>query len=384
MNYRTFIATASAGIAAIFLVAGCAAVDPRNIPQTDYDKSETFRIPEEDVQVFKKLIKSEKKSVAINVNTDAAAGQIDAAMAGQGLQAELQSAIDSLGFLRCATANDDLVSFINAGYGGDAPQDLPDYILLCKLTYVSSVKDSALQTAGAATTAGLGIGTVAAASEGKQTSALTMGSGALAVGAATVMMIPRKVNIRTYFELYDRDAGATIYSRAIAKEEAGVAESGVENAILRLFALASKEYMEQVASKIGPMGQVLKTTAGGKYAYVSLGSDAGLAKDGYVRFLRCEKYDDDVIVSDDEEDAEGQDGKKMGRKESLNFESVAEGRVVVVEPTPLVEAKRAWVEVVNYEKGNPLVKRGMAVQIVPVFRKGGWLSHLGIGGPSAD
>ena len=380
MNYKS-ITLALAGAA---MLAGCASVDPRNMPQTDYDKSESFSIPEEDVPVFKKLIKSDRKTISLCVNTDPVASQIDAAMAGQGLQAELQSALDGLGFLRTVSANEDLLSFMNAGYGGDAPQDLPDYILLCKLTSVSSVKDAAVQTAGAATTAGLGIGALIGAGEGNKTSALGMGGGAVAAGAAIATMMPQKVNVRTYFELYDREAGATIYSRTIAKEEAGVANSGVVNAVQKLFALAAKEYMEQIASKIGPVGQVLKTTCGGKYAYISLGSEAGLAKDGYVQFLKREQYgDDDVIVTDDGGEDDGDD-KKIGRKEAIDFESVAEGRVAVVKPTPLLEGRRAWIEVLNFDKENPLVKRGMPVRIVPVPRKGGWLSHIGIGGPSAD
>ena len=383
MDYKK-LAFALAGAA---LLVGCSSVDPRIISQTDYDKNESFRIPEEDIPVFKKLIKSERKTITLCVNTDPVSDQLNAAKAGQGLQAELQSALDSLGFLRTVSANDELISFMNAGYGGDAPQDLPDYILLCKLTYVSAVKDTAVQAAGLGAAAGLATGALVTGAEGRTPTALGLGGGAVAAGAAAATMVPQKVNIRTYFELYDREAGATIYSKTIAKEEAGVAGSAVGNAVQRLFALASKEYMEQVASKIGPVGQVLKTVGGGKYAYISLGSDAGLAKDGYVQFLKKEQYgDDDVIVTDDgdDDDGDGKDDKKIGRKESILFESVTEGSVAVVKPTPLLEAKRAWIEVLNFDDDNPLVKRGMPVRIVPVPRKGGWLSHFGIGGPSAD
>lgn len=381
MNKPTAAVILSALTATAMIGVGCA-TDPRQIPQTDYDKSEVFRIPDEDVPTFKKLIKSDKKTISVCVNTDAAAAQMDSAMSGQSIQAELQSALDGLSFLRTVTANDDLVSFINAGYGGEAPQDLPDYILLCKLIYVSSVKDAAVQTLGAVTAAGLGIGTIVAAGEGKTTSALGMGGGTVAAGAATATMIPRKVSIKTYFELYDRYKGATIFSKTIAKEEMGVAESGVGPAFQRLFALSAKEYMEQIASKIGPVGQVLKTTGGGKYAYISLGSDAGLSSDGYVQFLRREKYDDAIVAEDeDEEDSnDGEKDKKLGRKERIDFESVAEGRVMTVNPIPLLEAKRAWIEVRDFNEDNPLVKRGMPVRIVPVPRKGGWMEHFGIGG----
>lgn len=377
MNYNS-IAVSVIGAA---LLAGCASVDPRNMPQSEYDKTETFRIPDEDVPVFKKLIKSQKKTISICVNTDAVANQIDIATAGQGLQAELQSALDGLGFLRTVSANDDLIGFMNAGYGGDAPQDAPDYILLCKLIYVSSVKDAAVQTAGAGTAAGLGTGGLVSAGEGNKASALGLGGGALAFGAAALTMTPQKVNIRAYFELYDREAGATIYSRTIAKEEPGVAASGVGNAVMSLFSVAAKEYMEQIAFKIGPVGQVLKTTGGGKYAYISLGSASGLAKDGWVQFLRKEQMDDSIVVADEDEDEdEGEgDDKKLGRKENIDFESVAEGHVAVVKPTPLLEEKRAWVEVEGFDKKNPLVKKGMAVRIVPVPRKAKWYSHLGIG-----
>ena len=376
MNWQTI---AIAPLAAAILT-GCASVDPRNMPQSDYDKTETFRIPDEDVPVFKKLIKAKKKTISICVNTDAVANQIDMAMAGQGLQAELQSALDDLGFLRTVTANEDLLGFMNAGYGGDAPQDLPDYILLCKLTSVSSVKDGAVKTVGAATTAGMGVGALVAAGEGNTASALGLGGGAVAAGAATAALVPQKVNIRTYFELYDREAGATIYSETIAKEQPGVSESAVANAVLQLFGVAAKEYVEQIASKIGPVGQVLKTTGGGRYAYISLGSESGLASDGYVQFLRKETLDDSIITADEEEDEEeSADDKKIGRKESIDFESVAEGRVVVVKPSPLLEAKRAWVEVLQFDEKAPLIKKGMAVRIIPVPRKAGWLQHIGIG-----
>ena len=376
MNWQTI---AIAPLAATILT-GCASVDPRTMPQSDYDKTETFRIPDEDVPVFKKLITSKKKTISICVNTDAVANQIDMAMAGQGLQAELQSSLDGLGFLRTVTANEELLGFMNAGYGGDAPRDLPDYILLCKLTSVSSVKDGAVKTAGAATTAGLGVGALVAAGEGNKASALGLGGGAVAAGAATATLVPQKVNIRTYFELYDREAGATIYSKTIAKEQPGVSESAVANAVLQLFGVAAKEYMEQVASKIGPVGQVLKTTGGGRYAYISLGSESGLASDGYVQFLRKETLDDSIITADEEEDEEeNEDDKKIGRKEFIDFESVAEGRVVVVKPSPLLEAKRAWIEVLKFDEKTPLIKKGMPVRIIPVPRKAGWLQHIGIG-----
>lgn len=366
---------------ATILGAGCA-TDPRTAPQTDYDKSAVFRIPDEDVPVFKKLIKSEKKTISLCVNTDAVAEQIDSSMSGQSIQAELQSALDGLGFLRTVTANDELIGFMNVGYGGDTPPDLPDYILLCKLIYVSSVKDAAVQTVGAATTAVAGVGALVAGAEGNKATALGLGGGAVAAGVATATMIPQKVAVKAYFELYDREAGATVYSKTIAKEEPGVAQSGVGPAIQRLFSLAAKEYMEQVAFKIGPVGQVLKTTCGGKYAYISLGSEAGLSTDGYVQFLQKEQYDDDVIVASDEDDEGADDGddKKLGRKEHIDFESVTEGRVVTVKPTPLLEGKRAWIEVLKFDKSNPLVKRGMPARIIPVPRKAGWLEHIGIGG----
>ena len=366
-------------LSVLALVAGCSTVDPRTLPQNEYDKTEAFHIPTEDIPIFQKLIRSERKTITLCVNTDAVAGQIDAATAGQGLQAELQSALDSLGFLRTVSANDDLMSFMNAGYGGDAPQDLPDYILLCKLTYVSSVKDTAVQTISAGTAAGLGIGGLVAGAEGNKASALGMGGGAVAAGVAAAAMVPQKVNIRTYFELYDREAGATTYSRTIAKEEPGVAASGVGNAVQRLFSVAAKEYMEQVASKIGPVGQVLKTTGGGKYAYISLGSASGLAKDGWVQLLKKEVLADSIIVADDADDAENEDDKKLGRKEHIDFESVAEGHVAVVKPIPLLEEKRAWVEVERFDEKHPIIKKGMAVRIVPVPRKAGWLEHIGIG-----
>ena len=183
MNKPTAAVILSALTATAMIGVGCA-TDPRQIPQTDYDKSEVFRIPDEDVPTFKKLVKSDKKTISVCVNTDAAAAQMDSAMSGQSIQAELQSALDGLSFLRTVTANDDLISFMNAGYGGEAPQDLPDYILLCKLFYVSSVKDAAVQTLGAATAAGLGIGTIIAAGKGKTTSALGMGGGAIVAKAA--------------------------------------------------------------------------------------------------------------------------------------------------------------------------------------------------------
>ncbi len=366
---------------ALLLLIGCASVDPRTIPQTDYDTGEPYKIPDEEMPIFKKLVKSAKKSISVQVDTTPATNAgLDTANAGLNLSAELQSALDGLGFLRTVSANDDLVAFVNSGYDGDSPADLPDYILLCRLTYVSATKDTTVQTVGAATTAGLGIGTLAAAGEGKTTSALPLGGGTAAAAAATAMMIPRTVMVKTYFEIYDRSEGATRYSKVISKEEKGVAESGIPNAIQRLFALAAKEYMEQIAYKIGPIGIVIKTTGGGRYAYISLGQEAGLATDGRVQFLKREVSDlGDLAVSDyveeEEDKKEGQEPSKLGARESLPLESVADGHVL---ESVLPEATRAWVEVDSYNKKAPLVRRGMAVRLVPVPREDGFFARFGL------
>ncbi len=363
----------------IALGTGCSTVDPRGLPQTAYDSTTIYKLPAADIPVFKKMIRSARRSISVQVDTTPVEKTgINVLNAGVSLNAELQSALDSFGFLRAVTANEDVLQFVVSGYDGTAPRDMPDYILLCRLTHVSSAsKDAMVKTAGAATTAGLGTGTLIAAVEGKTSSALGLGGGTVAAGAATATMVPHRVRIKTYFELYDCMEGMTRFSKVIAKEENGVSSPEIPDAIQRLFAIAAGEYMEHVASRIGPVGIVLKTTGNGRYAYISLGQEAGLAQDGCVQFLQREsgEYDDFAVTDYADEEEDGGSGGKLFRKERLPLESVADGTVVkglTVEPT------RAWVEVKNYDDENPRVCRGMAVRLVPSDRHGNFLSRFGL------
>lgn len=368
----------AAACLAAFLAAGCASVDPRAIPQTAHDTTVTYRMPAEDIPVFKKMIRSARRSISVQVDVSAAAASgIDAANAGVNLNAELQSALDGLGYLSVVTANEDLLAFVASGYGGAAPAEMPDYILLCRLTHVSAPQDAMVKTAGGAATAGLGIGTLVAAGEGKTSSAMGMGGGTVATGVATATMVPHRVRIKAYFELYDNIMGTTRFSKVISKEENGVPEPEIPDAIQRLFATAAGEYMEQVASKIGPVGIVIKTTGNGRYAYISLGEEAGLRGDGRVQFLKREsgEYDEFAVTDYAEEGGSAGGGAKLARKERLPLESVADGKVVsAVAP----EATRAWIEIEHYDPNAPRVSRGMAVRLVPRNRRGNFLSRFGL------
>lgn len=367
----------AAALLAVF-ATGCSTADPRALPQSAHDTTSVYRMPAEDVPVFKKMIRSARRSISVQVDTSpAAASGIDVANAGVNLNAELQSALDGLGYLRVVTANEDLLSFVASGYGGAPPADMPDYILLCRLTHVSAPKDAMVRTAGAGSTAGLGIGTLVAAGEGKTSSALGMGGGTVAAGAATATMVPHRVRIKAYFELYDHIAGTTRFSKVVAKEENGVSAPEIPDAIQRLFATAAGEYMEQVASKIGPVGIVIKTTGNGRYAYVSLGEEAGLRGDGRVQFLKREsgEYDDFAVTDYAEEGGGAGNAAKLSRKERLPLESVADGHVV---PSIAPEPTRAWIEVEHHDPNAPRVSRGMAVRLVPRNRKGNFLSRFGL------
>lgn len=374
-------AKAAAPCAAFLIAAflmGCGTVDPRTIPPTALDE-ETYVFPAEDRDALQKLVRAKgKPTISVNVNTSAVTQPgLDLNNVAVNLQGEIQSALDSLAFLRVVTANDDLIAFVNSGYGGEAPADLPDYILLARLTYVSATRDTSVTAIGALATVAGATGTGVAAAEGKTTSAVAMGIPTAGAAAATAMATPNKVNVKVYFELYDRGEGRTMFSKMIAKEESGVMDSGISDAVQRLLAWAASEYMEQIVHRIGPIGIVMKTAGGRRYAYISLGEEAGLKSDGRVQFLQLEEKFTDIDV-DSYVDPENEEEKdKANAKPRLTFESVADGHVC---GGLLPEPKRAWVEVDGYDKSNPRVKKGMAVRLVPVSRKEGFFARFGIGG----
>ena len=377
------------------LAAGCATVDPRTVPQTVYDQSSPYAFSEEDKPLLKKTLKSKRRTISVQVDTSPVSSEsVDMASVGVNLHAELQSALDSVEFLRTVSANDELMAFVNAGYGGDgvASPDLPDYILLCRLTFLSVANDNAAPATLGGLSAALGLTTAAAAAEGKDTTTALSGSGTAMAGGAALLVAPQRVNVKAYFEIYDREEGQTRFSKILAKEERGVAGSGVENAVQRLLAGAAAEYMEQVMYKIGPIGLVMKTSGNGRYAYISLGQEAGLASDGCVQFLRkedatFEEYDLTSFSSDETEDGNEEEvsaPKKKGKGKAatakkaptrLPLESVADGHVV---QNVLPEPNRAWVEVDNFDEERPLVKRGMLVRLVPVSRKEGFMARFGL------
>lgn len=305
-------------------------MDPRTVAQTAWDKKK-YEFSSEDKNALEKMVKTARqKSIAIAVDASTVKSSgFNLQSVGSSLVADLSSEIDGLGFLRVVTefGNEQLLSFIEGGYGKASTVEIPDYILLCRLTYVS----------------------------------------------ATPQWNPKKVMIKAFFQIYDRSVSATRFSKTITKEEPRPDSGPASDTVMRLFAVTAKEYMEQITGEIGPVGIVMKTTGGGRYAYISLGEKAGLVANGRVQFFKSGGNDFGGLVVDsytdeDDDDAPGTGSKRvqnLKRRAEINWESVADGHV---SEGTLPEPTRAWVVVENFDKNNPLVMPGMGVRIVPVSR----------------
>ena len=295
--------------------------DPRGVEQTAWDKGSAYRFSEKDKDVLKKITSVVRKSIAVNV--DAAPlkkSGFNLEQLAATLQSDIQGQFGSLPYLRPISANRELIGFINSEWGGGDKEDVPDYILLCRLVYAN-----ASQRGGVAT-----------------------------------------ISVKAYFEIYDRAEGAARLSTTISKVGEKAAGRGTEDAMQELFTTAATEYLESVADKIGPLGIVTKTTGGGRYAYISLGTEAGLIAGGRVQILEKMGGGDDDDFSDliptsyVDDDGDGKVGT-LGREASLPLQSVADGHVV---ESTLPEPRAAWVEIDKYDPKAPRVKRGMAVRIV--------------------
>lgn len=302
------------------------AIDPRSVEQTDWDKS-TYRLSQSDKETLKKMIGGRKvKSIAVNVDasplkrTGFALEKLAVS-----LQADIQGQLGSLPYLRPISANREMIDFINSEWGGSPTQDVPDYILLCRLTYANVTRQ----------------------------------------GGRTA------TSVKAYFEIYDRAAGAARYSTTISKIGEKDSGTGAEDTMQELFTTAAAEYMERIADKIGPVGIVTQTRGNGRYAYVSLGTDAGLIAGGHVQIMEIMGGDDDFgdliatsYVSDDDNGGGGVGS--LDRGASLPLASVADGHVV---ESTLPEPMSAWVEIDKYDPKRPRVKKGMVARIVPMPRE---------------
>ncbi len=307
------------------------AIDPRTVEQTKWDLGQEYRFPPEDIPALKKMLRQKSKSISVNVDTSLVKDSgFDLASVRRSIQADVQDKLNDLGFLHPVSANWDLIDEVNAENGVDAQADVPDYILICRLTYANVSYDTN----------------------------------------------PVSVSFKAYFELYDREENATRFSKTISKIGVKALPSGVEDTMQGLFTTAAVEYMEQIADQIGPVGIVIETRGGGRYAYVSLGTKAGLTAGGRVQFLQ--KMDDslaDLIATsyaaDEDESDEDYDPRNKGkraldRRARLPLASVSDGHVV---ESTLPEHTAAWIEVDKFNIRNPLVKKGMAVRIVSMPRK---------------
>lgn len=307
-------------------------MDPRTVKQTTWDTKKTYEFPQEDHDALMKMVKTARqKSIAIVVDTVAVKESgFDLRSVGSSLVADLSSEIDGLSFLRVTTdyASEQLLSFIEGGYGNTLMSEIPDYIVLCRLTYAS----------------------------------------------ATSQWNPERVVIKAFFQIYDRSVNATRFSKTITKEETRPSKGKASDTLIQLFTVTAKEYMEQITGEIGPVGVVMKTSGGGRYAYISLGEKAGLVENGRVQIFKSVSNDFGGLVVDsytdeDDDDAPGTGSKRVSnlkRRAEVNWESVADGHV---SEGTLPEPNRAWVVIENFDKNNPRVMPGMGVRIVPVSRK---------------
>lgn len=295
-------------------------VDPRNVDQTAWDKNQTYKFADSDKEILKKMLTQQRKSIAVNVDSSPLKNTgFDMAQFAGALQADIQGQLGKLPFLRPISANREMIEFINSEWGGSPKQDIPDYILLCRLTYANAQSGT--------------------------------------------------VSVKAYFEIYDRAEGAARFSTTISKIGEKALSSGQEDTMQELFTTAAAEFMEQVVDQIGPVGVVAKTSGGGRYAYVSLGKEAGLIAGGRVQILEKIGGGDDFLSDLIEDSYVNEDGKKsvgvLDRRARLPLQSVADGHVV---ESTLPEPNRAWVEIDKFNPNSPRVKRGMVVRVVSMPR----------------
>lgn len=300
------------------------AIDPRSVDQTAWDQS-GYWLSASDKETLKKMIGRSRKSIAVNVDASPLKNSgFNLDQLAVSLQSDIQGQLGSLPYLRPISANRELVNYINSEWGGKPTQDVPDYIVICRLTYANVSRQGYQST----------------------------------------------VSVKAYFEIYDRAAGAARHSTTISKIGEKDSGTGTDDTMQELFTTAAAEYMERIADKIGPVGIVTETRGNGRYARVSLGTDAGLVAGGRVQILEKIGGDDDLsdliptsYVSEDDKGGGGVG--TLDRGDNLPLVSVADGHVV---ESTLPEPMFAWVEIDKYDPRKPRVKKGMVVRIVPMPR----------------
>ena len=303
-------------------------VDPRSQPEKPYDSvTNTYDWAKADREILAKITRQKRKSIAVYVNTDVMAkasptvspGGKDMGQLAASLQSDIQSQLAELEYLRPVASNPDLLNFINSGFDGNAlvEADVPDYILIGKLVSMNVLQSGVYEP----------------------------------------------VSVKVYFELYDRDSNAVRYSVTLSRKDAYSPPGGALDSLQELFTNVAREYMERIADKVGPVGVVSETRNGGEYAYISLGTDAGLRAGTRVQILEKRNIDAELggLVATSYVSGNVNIGT-LSRGADFGFVSVADGRVV---ESVLPEPKNSWIMIDNFNPKNPRVKRGMAVRIVP-------------------
>lgn len=387
MKTMNSICTSLAGLL-ILIATGCA-TNPLTLPQKARDNGEPYRFAKEDYAKLKPMFKQTKQSIAVQVVTKALSdsGLADEAqrkIIENNFLSDLQSSLNDVSYLRTVSANDDLVEFINSGYDQTTSQkmDIPDYILLAKVVYVNVAKDKLVQNILVGSAIGLGGVATGLATLGEsgssKTGAIVAGTGAVGAGVAAAAVVPVTVDVKVYFELFNRAQNRTEKNRTLNRKKAGVSSDAADAAIVELLEDCAEEYLNLSIASLSPLGMVVKTVGDGRFAYVSLGEDTGLRPKDNVQFLqRGESVTLDSLMEDEGTDADASAASENGADddESIPLDAVAYGTVIDNIPP---EKGRAWVKIKDCEKVS--VKKGQGVRILPqpVKRKDRLLNRFGL------
>lgn len=272
---RSFVLAAALAL----LGAGCATVDPRTAPLTIHDLSQPYSFPAEDRSSLKETIRPVRPTIAVAVNASRADPEVsDPSQFGKRIKSEIGSALRVHKFLRLIATSRSVADFANDEFRAakGVPANLPDYVLLARIDSVKTTEDDP-------SSAGSGLGAQLSAGWNKLSSSLSSST------TTNAPPEPRHtVIVKVHFKLYDQAAGQAAKIQTISKQRSGVLKNDIEAEALRLAVAAAREHLETFVGEIGPVGRVLKTACGGRYAYIELGQEAGAVSGGRVRFLKRE------------------------------------------------------------------------------------------------
>lgn len=306
--------------ALLFASAGCA-ISPLTQPEVEGRDDQVYVIPEKSAKQMHGLrekFESKSLSILVDCHVLTESGLIysnQVPLIRENLLSDINSRLGSLSFFRVIPTDTALANLTVDAYKraviNDTLDDLDesenfakapkaDFTVIASVTYVSSKKDSAVQTSAAVGAGTLGAGAVIAGSRDNVSAlnpaSVILGGAAVVAGGAAALATPNIIDVKLSMELYDAKTEKALLNKTIHRQVPGVSDTSVQSAIIKGLADCAKEYMEVLADNFGARGRVLKTVGGGRFARISLGRDNGLEAGSTIAFLEITDQPDDLVA----------------------------------------------------------------------------------------